>query len=262
MLQSKLISKLRNSLQSIGLIGTFLKILKFPRNYLKNQDFKNSILPLNSTQQKFHWIYVNNYWGNSESLSGSGSTLSYTKNLREKLPELLRQFNIQKVFDAPCGDFNWMKHLLPNVNINYVGGDIVKSLIDDLNKKYAKKGVSFLCIDLIKDNFPQADLMICRDCLFHLSYADTINVLRNYISSGIPFLLTTTHININNSIINSDISSGDFRLIDLYSPPYYFDSEPLSSIVDWQPPDPQRHMSLWSRNQIQTALSRFTTINL
>ena len=158
--QSKLISKLRNSLQSIGLIGTFLKILKFPSNYFKNQNFKKSILPLNSAQEKFQWIYANNYWGNSESLSGSGSTLTYTKNLREKLPELLRQFNIQKVFDAPCGDFNWMKHLLPNVDIDYVGGDIVKNLIDDLNINYAKKGVSFLCIDLIKDNFPKADLMM------------------------------------------------------------------------------------------------------
>lgn len=260
--QNKLISKLRNSLQSIGLIGTLLKILKFPSNFLKNQNFKKSILPLNSAQEKFQWIYANNYWGNSESLSGSGSTLAYTKNLREKLPDLLRQFNIKKVFDAPCGDFNWMKHLLPNVDIDYVGGDIVKNLVDDLNNNYAKKGVSFLSIDLIKDSFPAADLMICRDCLFHLSYADTIAVLRNYINSGIPFLLTTTHININDSIINSDIASGDFRLIDLYSPPYYFDRKPLCSIVDWHPPDPQRQMCLWSRDQIQTALGRFSAANL
>ena len=39
---------------------------------------------------------------------------------------------IKRLFDAPCGDFNWMKevHLL---DVDYIGGDIVSSLV--LNNK-------------------------------------------------------------------------------------------------------------------------------
>ena len=50
-----------------------------------------------------------NYWGNRESVSGDGSTLAYTHNLRHELAKFLRAFRVVSMFDAPCGDFNWMR---------------------------------------------------------------------------------------------------------------------------------------------------------
>lgn len=96
--------------------------------------------------------------------------------------------------------------------------------------------------------------MLCRDCLFHLSFEDTKSVFENYLESNIKFLLTTTHIN-NSGFLNKDIQTGDFRLIDLFSAPYNFPANPLAVIDDWIPPEPERQMCLWSREQVSLALS-------
>ena len=40
--------------------------------------------------------------------------------------------------------------------------------------------------------------------------------------------------------IVEDISTGDFRFIDLFSKPYNFPSDPLYVIEDWIAPDPER----------------------
>ena len=152
-----------------------------------------------------------------------------------------------------------MSHLLSTIEIEYVGGDIVKPLIEELNRKFKQENISFIHFDLINDTPIKCDLMICRDCLFHLSYKDTKSVLENFMKSEIPYLLTTTHKNNEISFINSDIITGDFRLIDLFSPPYNFPTNPLFVIQDWVAPDPERQMCLWNRDQISSVLSRYLT---
>ena len=62
-----------------------------------------------SRSEIFDNIYEMNYWRNCESLSGDGSTLNYTENLRKQLPNLIKAFSINTIYDAPCGDFNWMR---------------------------------------------------------------------------------------------------------------------------------------------------------
>ncbi|HLO15282.1 MAG TPA: class I SAM-dependent methyltransferase, partial [Anaerolineales bacterium] len=202
------------------------------------------------------WIYRNNRWRDEESVSGPGSSLKYTENLRKELPNLLKDYSIQRIFDAPCGDFNWMRHLLTTVDVDYIGGDIVLPLVESLNLKYKQDNVSFIHIDLIKDGFPKSDIMICRDCLFHLSFEDTKSVLRNFLVSETPYLLTTTHKNID-GFKNSDIQIGGFRRIDLFSPPYNFPSNALASIDDWISPYPERQMCLWNREQVSLAFAKF-----
>ena len=111
-------------------------------------------------------------------------------------------------------------------------------------------------IDLISGKFPPADLMICRDCLFHLSYSDTRSVLENFVASGIPYLLTTSHKN-DGTIVNRDIQTGSFRVMDLFAPPYNFPRETLARIDDWVAPDPEREMCLWTREQVVAILGAF-----
>lgn len=250
-------SKLKESLLNEGLVATAVKIILYPINRSKNKRFQNEVLSLKSNEDRFTWIYKNNYWSSSESLSGTGSTLKYTENLRKELPNLFSKYSIQKVFDAPCGDFNWMSHLLPSVKLEYIGGDIVKPLIESLNSKHKSTNISFVHFDLIKEIPPEVDLMICRDCLFHLSFQDIKSVLENFIKSKSTYLLTTTHKNTENSFTNRDISTGEFRRIDLFSKPYSFPADPLYVIEDWIAPDPERLMCLWSREQILSALRTF-----
>lgn len=253
---NKILNKLKQSNSQIGPLKTALLIVSFLINKLRHKKFSKKILRLNSTEEKFTWIYKNKYWTCNESVSGTGSTLKYTENLRSRLPLLLEKYSISTVFDAPCGDFNWMKHFLKNVDIKYIGGDIVKPLIENLNNLYSTKSISFIHIDLTKDVPPKSDLMICRDCLIHLSYEDTKLLLANFIKSETNYLLTTTHVNSNRYFTNKDILTGDYRQIDLFSHPYNFPSNPLFTIEDWLLPDPQRIMCLWSKEQIIQTLNK------
>jgi hypothetical protein len=256
-MEKSALSKIKESLQRDGLIATAIKIFHYPINRLKNNRFQKEVLSLKSNEDRFTWIYKNNHWSSSESLSGTGSTLKYTANLRKELPNLFSKYSIQRVFDAPCGDFNWMSHLLPFVKLQYIGGDIVKPLIDNLNAKYKSDRISFLHFDLIKEIPAEVDLMICRDLLFHLSFQDTKSVLENYVKSKSTYLLTTTHINMGSSFTNRDILTGDFRCIDIFSKPYNFPTNPLYVIEDWMAPEPERQMCLWSREQVFLALRTF-----
>lgn len=251
------VKKIRNEFSRIGIIPTLRKIFYYLLNYFDNKKFKSLLSKKLSNEDRFTWIYENNHWNSHESFSGTGSTLKYTENIRKHLPYLFEKYSIKTVFDAPCGDFNWMKYLLLNVNISYIGGDIVKKLVEDLNISHGSEKISFVHFDLTRNIPPYADLMICRDCLFHLSYKDTYLVLQNFLLSGIPYLLTTTHINDNEFFLNKDIITGDFRLIDLFSNPYNFPDDPLESIDDWLEPDPKRQMNLWNRDQISKVMSGF-----
>lgn len=213
-----------------------------------------------SMEDKWTEIYKLNSWKGGLggiSISGPGSSLVYTANLRKGLVKLFSDLGVKSVLDAPCGDFLWMKSVVEEYPIQYVGADIVKPLIDTLNVTYGNAQKTFLHIDLTKDPLPYADLMICRDIFFHLPFADTRAILANYVASGIPFLLTTTHKN-TNQFSNQDIKAGGFRTIDLLGSPYHFPPDPIARIDDWVPPNPEREMCLWSREHIICALSKFS----
>jgi hypothetical protein len=188
-----------------------------------------------------------------------GSHLANTENLRNHLPKLFATYNTRSIFDAPCGDFNWMKHVLEDYPLDYTGADIVAPLIESLNSKYRDERTRFLHLDLTTESFPLADLMLCRDCLFHLSYDDTRSALRNFVESEIPYLLTTTHIN-SGQIVNRDITTGAWRPIDLFSAPYGFPREVLFRINDSRAEDIEKEMCLWSRDQVRQALTALSSL--
>jgi hypothetical protein len=124
-----------------------------------------------STEVRFTNIYKKGGWGSDESVSGAGSTLQYTENIRKEIPAIIRKLNVTRVFDAPCGDFNWFRFMELPKGVHYVGGDIVQELIINNQKKYGTQSTVFHTLDIIKDELPDADLWICRDALMHLSNA-------------------------------------------------------------------------------------------
>jgi len=251
-----IVVRIRTSIEKIGCIGTLFKILNYPFVVISRSLRQRTLSALTSNEDRFTWIYRKNYWQSDESKSGTGSTLAYTANLREKLPGLFRKYSITSIFDAPCGDFNWMGELIRTLDIEYTGADIVAPLIDSLKKRYGRQGRKFVHLDIIAGRLPKADLMICRDCLFHLSYADTRAVLENFVASGTPYILTTTHKD-DGKFTNQDIQTGFYRRINLFAPPYSLPETPLARIDDWIPPDPEREMCLWSREQVAEALQAF-----
>jgi SAM-dependent methyltransferase len=177
-----------------------------------------------STEDVFTEIYHKNHWRSDESISGTGSELSQTELLIKNLNKLLKEANIQSVLDIPCGDFNWMQHVELG-DIDYIGADIVKDLIEKNKVEYARfENVTFEVLDLVSDTLPKSDLIIVRDCLVHLSYNDIKRAIANIKASGSKYLLTTTF---TERQVNRDIATGEWRPLNLQIKPFYFTTPSL-----------------------------------
>jgi hypothetical protein len=189
-------------------------------------------------------IHSTNFWGGEESKSGTGSDLKNTSNIIREIPILLKKYNIKSILDIPCGDFNWFKHI--NLDqITYTGADIVKNLVEQNNLKYKNNNVSFTHLDLITDTLPTVDLVLCRDCLFHLPTNEIIKSINNIKNSNSTYLLTTSY-NWRGISNNSEINFGEWRRINLeiepfnFPPPEYFIFEGSTRKTDFD-----RFLGLW-----------------
>jgi SAM-dependent methyltransferase len=180
---------------------------------------KELIFSLLPTEMRFERIHAKNRWSSEESISGQGSELAATEALRIALPQLFRELKIERVLDAPCGDFNWMRHVIREAPVHYIGMDIVHDLIDRNHDLYGSETVKFLHGNIITGPVPQADLIICRDCFIHLSFRDTARAIENFKDSNSRYLLTNSYPAIKQ---NEDITTGRWRFINLSVPPYSY----------------------------------------
>jgi hypothetical protein len=176
---------------------------------------------------------------------GSGSTLRYTRSLRENLPGFLKEHGITSMLDLPCGDHSWMSLVEFSPGFQYIGADIVDFMIAQNQTKYPSK--DFRVMDLCCDSLPEVDLLFCRDCLFHLSDADVLNAIDNIQASPVKYVMTTTYPRAQ----NRDIRTGGFRELNLQSRPYNLD-QPIAWLDDSGNGHSDRVMALWTRQQFQT----------
>jgi hypothetical protein len=178
-------------------------------------------------QERFERIYSTNLWSDPESRSGVGSGLDSTRVLRGKLPKALRELETRVLLDVPCGDFTWMKQVDLS-GIQYIGGDIVPSIVEANQRLHASETRRFALLDLTRDRLPDADVLLCRDCLVHLSYANIRAVLANIARSNIRYVLMTSFPGRGG---NRDVQDGDWRTLDFQAPPFSF-PEPRLTIVE------------------------------
>jgi hypothetical protein len=165
----------------------------------------------------FRDIYRRHHWSGSESASGAGASLDQTRELRRSLPALLSELGVATMLDLPCGDYSWMRTFELPVD-RYIGADLLPEVIEPLAAAFGEDHREFRVLDLTRDPLPPADLLFCRDCLVHLSYAGIRRALGNAVRSGIPYLLTTTF---PRAEANEDIVTGDWRVIDLERAPFH-----------------------------------------
>lgn len=175
----------------------------------------------------FSGIYRKNSWQHSESVCGRGSTLARTAAIMYHLPLLLRELNAKTLLDAACGDFNWMRHTKLE-EVKYIGADVVRDLIARNQCLYASEGRTFMVLDITKDKIPTVDVILCRDCLIHLSFRHIQSTISNFKGSRCTYLLATTHPSVWENI---DAPSGSWRSLNLQLPPMNF-PEPLKMIVE------------------------------
>ncbi|WP_406685664.1 class I SAM-dependent methyltransferase [Seonamhaeicola sp. MEBiC1930] len=174
-------------------------------------------------------IYSKHLWGgnNFDFYSGGGS-----HNIEIINPYLTAVTNFLKSFKTPltlcdlgCGDFNIGQHLTPYAK-KYIGVDIVDDLISRNKELFQQDNLEFLCLDISEDSLPQADCIILRQVLQHLSNTEIQRILKKI--QHYKFILLTEHIPVGNFSPNKDIISGQgIRLkhdsgLDILKPPFNF----------------------------------------
>src|SRR5262249_54293423 len=164
----------------------------------------------------FTKVYRENLFKGVESRSGPGSNLVRTEEIRRRFPDLFQRYYIAFVVDAACGDFFWMQHVRLD-KVTYIGLDIVAEMIALNTNRFGGGTVEFRHLDVTRQPVPRADLIICRDVLVHLDYANAQRAIANFRASGSGYLLATTFPAHRNAELD-----GIWRPLNLQEPPFDF----------------------------------------
>ena len=188
--------------------------------------------------------------------SGPGSTLEATERLRQQFPALLDVLDVKTLLDAPCGDWFWMQHVDLS-GVDYIGADISEGLVQTNRDRFARENVRFLHLDITSSPLPDADLMLCRDCLFHLKNRYRWAFFQNFAKSQISWLLMTMHHLDSNRPLGA---VGNFAAFSPMAPPFDFPAPfaMLHETHDAIPADMSgverpwhyKSLGLWSRDQV------------
>jgi len=181
------------------------------------------------TKDAMEQIYEMKLWGGAEFdfYSGNGShdrelvnpyiavVTSFLKSFKEGLI----------VCDLGCGDFNVGKALVQYAR-QYVGVDIVESLIEHHKNNFKEDNLEFYCLDIAVDDLPYGDCALVRQVLQHLSNAEVQQVLHKL--TDFKYVILTEHVLEGDFVPNRDIISGQgIRLkkqsgLNLLAPPFNF----------------------------------------
>lgn len=127
-------------------------------------------------------------------------TIDYIKNL-------IVRFKIKSISDCPSGLYeNWMYLVDPiSLGSTYIGYDINDLVVTRNKENYPL--IEFNEFNMVEEILPKKDLIICRDCLFHLPNLFVINTLDNFKKSGSTYLLATEQrwVKVNNELSSSEL---------------------------------------------------------
>lgn len=191
----------------------------------------------------FQWIFDTNKWGSAETPSGKGSETQRTEAIREELPRIVEELNIKSILDLPCGDLHWIASL--NLPVHYIGADIVPTLIEQNRTRYPE--LTFEVIDACVDPLPDVDLILMRDLLVHLSFADGALVVDNLRKSKARYIACTTFPKVEQ---NRDQLTGKHRQLNMRHAPFGW-GEPVLMIDE---KDPRcKALGVWELEQLRAA---------
>ncbi len=171
----------------------------------------------------FTRIYEHDHWGGG---SGTGSRPENNIEYTAFLANFLRSNKIASVVDFGCGDWRFSR-FIDWSNISYLGMDIVRSVVDRNNAKFGAENISFRMAESLFD-LPPADLLICKDVLQHLPNQHITEFLKHAKNSYKWLLITNDDYPSNG--LNSDILPGQWRAINLTSPPF---EEKAATVLSW-----------------------------
>lgn len=118
-------------------------------------------------RRRFSTNYQRSIWGNG---SGGGSALKPgTAKYIGFLQSFIKQNAVRSIVDVGGGDWQFTRYLDLNGS-DYVGIDVVQSVIDRNVESFTRPGVQFAALDILgRYTMPDCDLAICKDVIQHLS---------------------------------------------------------------------------------------------
>ena len=121
-------------------------------------------------------IYENKIWGDNKNSkysgsSGDGSFIENNKEYIKLIKNIIKEYKIANIVDLGCGDFKTGRIIYDDLDINYIGYDVYKTLIDYHNTQYTESKYTFKHLDIYtnKESILGADLCILKDVLQHWS---------------------------------------------------------------------------------------------
>lgn len=161
------------------------------------------------TKDAMQQVYDMHLWGGNDFdfYSGDGShNLKIVEPYIDSITTFLKsQNNPLTVCDLGCGDFNIGKQLTKYAKY-YIGIDIVENLIDRNKTLFKEDNLEFHCLNIVEDDLPQADCIIIRQVLQHLSNAEIQKMVEKL--SNYKFVILTEHLPLGEFVPNKDIISG------------------------------------------------------
>jgi SAM-dependent methyltransferase len=179
-------------------------------------------------KERFEEIYRKNEWGYG---SGPGSLPKHNKGYIEFVENFIKDNNIKSVVDMGCGDWQFSRMIDWN-GAQYKGFDIVKSVIAENKEHYSSDGVDYYLYSGKPSELPEADLLLAKDVLQHLSNKmiySFISILDKY-----NFSLITNCVGFD-GIVNECIEDGGFSHLDLRLPPFNVELEEMFKYTNKKP---------------------------
>lgn len=165
------------------------------------------------------WARYTAQYSDHETVSGPGSTLDFTRPLRNWLPHVLTHHRINNILDLGCGDFNWLS-TIDLSRISYTGWDHQTDIINANSCRYRDHHFAAVNITTV-DFVPAFDLIIARDVLIHLPTPLALNVLQKIRRSHSRYLLASNFPGADNNPPNPhDLNGFYYRPTDLEAAPF------------------------------------------
>jgi SAM-dependent methyltransferase len=130
----------------------------------------------------FSEIYRRQLWGRPTGdrrfSSGHGSSMGiHVEPYVVAVGKLLAEFAPKpSVADLGCGDFNIGSQIRQHFG-RYIACDVATEVLEENRDRYSSLDVEFRKLDMINDEYPDADVCIIRQVLQHLSNADISRVV-------------------------------------------------------------------------------------
>ena len=151
---------------------------------------------------------------------------SITRNLTHSLVEIA------------CGHCTWIADSKPG-SLAYTGIDLAPLLIEQNRRRFVERGWKFEVADVVIEDIPHADVVLCRDWLDYLPLVDIGAALHHMRSAGAKYLIVTNNPSINT---NTETQTGVRRSLNLMQAPFNM-HKPIAVVA--QDPQSGTLLAVW-----------------